>query len=152
MLRSRRWVAEKIEFVGYIEATRLAKVGEAKDPAAALEDLRAKAKTGMQASRQKRVANVSNSPEPAAPPARPPRGNEAVPDQSVAKGAMGSSGSGRWAMDVSGWFCEAGAHAHRAKKLLLVARLRATAGEFRETTYLPLQGVFPDANARAGEG
>lgn len=70
------WVAAEIKQIGYIEATKLAKIGAAPDPAKALEDNRNAARAGMKKGRTKGVANVSNSTSPAAstvvsfPPAR----------------------------------------------------------------------------------
>lgn len=71
------WVAEKIQFVGYAEAARLAKVGSAKDPAVALEDLRQKVRKAVQSNAAKK-SDLAKSPASSEPAARPPRGNEAV--------------------------------------------------------------------------
>lgn len=70
------WVAEKIQFVGYAEAARLAKVGSAKDPAIALEDLRQKVRKAVQNSAAKK-SDLAKSPA-VEPSARPPTGNAAV--------------------------------------------------------------------------
>lgn len=79
-ISARAGVAEKIEFVGYVEATKLAKIGGAKDPAKALEDHRQKKASGARERRSaEKVGYVANSSKSATePPARPPRGNEAV--------------------------------------------------------------------------
>jgi hypothetical protein len=76
------WVAEKIEFVGYVEAWKLAKIGGADDPAKALEDFRDRARA-RKAKHDDQVVlrNTTGTPRKTVsdePPARPPRGNEAV--------------------------------------------------------------------------
>lgn len=74
----KQWVADNIELVGYPEATTLAKIGEAADPAVALEDHRAKKRTSKaQADAKKKVGYVANS-DPAPVPAPPTRGKDAI--------------------------------------------------------------------------
>ena len=55
------WVAKEIRGLGYPEATKLAKIGAAPDPAKALEDMRRRNAAGEKERRQ-RVAHVDNSP------------------------------------------------------------------------------------------
>lgn len=62
------WVAEKIKFVSYIEATRLAKIGAADDPAKAIEDMRQKGRQRKADHDTKKVALRNATP---APPSEP---------------------------------------------------------------------------------
>ena len=56
------WVSEHIKFIGYPEATKLAKIGGSDDPAKALEDHRTKGRqTSASAPSKKPVAYVGNS-------------------------------------------------------------------------------------------
>jgi hypothetical protein len=87
------WVAEKIQFVGYFEATRLARIGGSKDPSKALEDFRAKGKA-RKATHDGKVA-LRNATDPS-PTTRPPTGNAAV--HQYLKDALGprTNPAGAW--------------------------------------------------------
>lgn len=61
----KEWVVENIQFVGYVECTRLAKIGGADDPAKALEDHRHKNSVREKDRRKQAVAHVGNSEPPA---------------------------------------------------------------------------------------
>lgn len=63
------WVAENIQFVGYGEATRLAKIGGAPDPAKALDDQRARGRARVADHAERKRVALANAtlPDPDAP-------------------------------------------------------------------------------------
>lgn len=63
----KEWVSAKIKFVGYAEATRLAKIGASPDPAKALEDMRLKVRKAVKNHASKKSDLAKSLP---APPAR----------------------------------------------------------------------------------
>ena len=81
------WVVAEIKSIGYPEATKLAKIGAAPDPAKALADFRA-VRAGRERNRRvEKVGHVANSSQvalpaqiaaPAAALPRPGRGKEAI--------------------------------------------------------------------------
>lgn len=66
------WVSREVKQLGYVEATRLAKIGSAPDPAKALEDMRAKSHARKVAFRNATPAALADHS------AAPARGKDAV--------------------------------------------------------------------------